>query len=47
MVGLETRDGHQIDAMVIHADEDTIKMDGNHPLAGQDLTFDIKLVKIG
>jgi peptidylprolyl isomerase len=47
MVGLETRDGHQMQAMVIHADEEAVRMDGNHPLAGQDLTFDIELVKIG
>ncbi len=47
MVGLETRDGRQIDALVVHADEEVVKMDGNHPLAGQDLIFDIELVKIG
>ena len=27
--------------------ETTIKIDANHPLAGQDLTFDIELVEIG
>jgi peptidylprolyl isomerase len=47
MVGLETRDGHQMNALVIHADDETIRMDGNHPLAGKNLTFDIELVKIG
>ena len=47
MVGLETRDGHQMNALVIHADGENIRMDGNHPLAGQNLTFDIELVKIG
>jgi peptidylprolyl isomerase len=47
MMGLETRDGHQMDVVVIHADEKVVKMDGNHPLAGKDLTFDIELVKIG
>jgi peptidylprolyl isomerase len=47
MVGLETRDGHQIDVVVIHADEKVVRMDGNHPLAGKDLTFEIELVKIG
>ena len=44
---METRDGRQMDVMVIHADPSTVKMDGNHPLAGKDLTFDIELVKIG
>ncbi|MGD2122405.1 MAG: FKBP-type peptidyl-prolyl cis-trans isomerase, partial [Gemmatimonadota bacterium] len=27
MVGLETRDGRQMDALVIHADDDSIRMD--------------------
>jgi peptidylprolyl isomerase len=44
---LETRDGRQIDVVVTHADEEVVRMDGNHPLAGRDLTFDIELVKIG
>ncbi len=47
MVGLETRDGRQMDALVVHADDEIIQMDGNHPLAGEDLTFDIELVRIG
>jgi FKBP-type peptidyl-prolyl cis-trans isomerase 2 len=47
MLRLETRDGRQIDVVVTHADEDVVTLDGNHPLAGQDLTFDIELVKIG
>jgi peptidylprolyl isomerase len=46
VVGLESRDGRQMEAMVVHADEEAIRMDANHPLAGQDLTFDIELVKI-
>jgi peptidylprolyl isomerase len=47
MMGLETRDGRQMDVVVTHVDEKSVKMDGNHPLAGRDLTFDIELVKIG
>ena len=47
VVGLESKDGRQMEAMVVHADEESIQMDANHPLAGQDLTFDIELVKIG
>jgi len=47
MMRLETRDGRQLDVVVTHADEKVVKLDGNHPLAGQDLTFDIELVKIG
>jgi peptidylprolyl isomerase len=43
---LEAKDGRQMDVMITHADEKGVQMDGNHPLAGQDLTFDIELVKI-
>ena len=47
MMGLETRDGRQMEVVITHVDDNSVKMDGNHPLAGQDLTFDIELVKIG
>jgi peptidylprolyl isomerase len=46
MMRLETRDGHQMDVMITEATETSVTMDGNHPLAGKDLTFDIQLVKI-
>jgi peptidylprolyl isomerase len=46
MMRLETREGRQLDVMITHADEEKVKMDGNHPLAGQALTFDIELMKI-
>ncbi|MFC1919995.1 FKBP-type peptidyl-prolyl cis-trans isomerase [Chloroflexota bacterium] len=32
---------------IIEVSETTIKIDANHPLAGQDLTFDIELIEIG
>jgi peptidylprolyl isomerase len=35
-----------MDVVVTHSDEGFVKMDANHPLAGQDLTFDIELVKV-
>jgi peptidylprolyl isomerase len=44
---METRDGRQMDVVVTHSDEGFVKMDANHPLAGQDLTFDIELVEVG
>jgi len=47
MLRLEGRDGQRIDVMVTHADESVVRMDGNHPLAGHDLTFDIELVRVG
>ena len=47
MLRLETKDGRQMDVVVISSDAENVRMDGNHPLAGKDLTFDIELVKIG
>ena len=47
MMRLEAKDGRQMDVMVTHADEEAVRMDGNHPLAGHDLIFDIELVEIG
>jgi peptidylprolyl isomerase len=32
---------------IIEVTETTVKIDANHPLAGQELTFDIELVEIG
>ncbi|MFC1912547.1 FKBP-type peptidyl-prolyl cis-trans isomerase [Chloroflexota bacterium] len=32
---------------IIEVSETTAKIDANHPLAGQDLTFDIELIEIG
>ena len=39
-------DGRQIPVTVTKVAEDTITLDANHPLAGKDLTFDIKIVSI-
>lgn len=47
MMRLETKDGRQMDVVVASTDENSVRMDANHPLAGKDLTFDIELVKIG
>jgi peptidylprolyl isomerase len=39
-------DGRQIPVIVTKVTDETITLDANHPLAGQDLTFDIKIVAI-
>ncbi len=39
--------GREFRAKVKDASEETVTLDGNHPLAGEDLTFDIQLVEIG
>ena len=40
-------DGSVIIFTITEVSDTTIKVDGNHPLAGQDLTFVIELVEIG
>ncbi|MBU1242078.1 peptidylprolyl isomerase [Myxococcota bacterium] len=34
-------------AVVTQIGDDTVTLDANHPLAGEDLTFDLELVKVG
>ena len=41
------QDGQSIRLVVTAVAEDSITVDGNHPLAGQQLNFDIELVEIG
>ena len=38
--------GYSTQVTVIDADDDTVTIDTNHPLAGQDLTFKIDLFKV-
>lgn len=42
----QSPDGQVIHLVVTAVAEDSITVDGNHPLAGQTLTFDINLVEI-
>ncbi len=43
---LRQEDGQTIIVTVAAVTEDTVALDANHPLAGEDLTFDIELVEI-
>ena len=49
-VGMElmsqTPDGQQLVVKIKEVKDDSIIIDANHPLAGQELTFDIKVVEI-
>jgi peptidylprolyl isomerase len=38
--------GDKISLTVVSFNDDTVKVDANHPLAGEDLTFDLQLVEI-
>lgn len=42
----ETPDGHQLIVVVREVGLEHITIDANHPLAGKDLNFDIRLVEI-
>jgi peptidylprolyl isomerase len=39
-------DGQQAIVMIVDLKEDAVTLDANHPLAGQELTFEIELVEI-
>ena len=42
----KTRDGRPMPVTVVGVDNASVKLDGNHPLAGKDLVFDVELVEI-
>ena len=42
----QSPDGQPLTLYIVDVGEDTIKVDGNHPLAGEDITFDLTLREI-
>jgi len=42
----KTPDGREMNLLVAEVKENTIIVDGNHPLAGKDLIFDLEVVEI-
>lgn len=46
-VQAETEDGQLMVLTIVEFDEETVTMDANHPLAGEDLTFALEIVSIG
>jgi len=49
-VGLQlqmtTTDGQQVPVTITEVKEDAVRLDANHPLAGEDLIFELELVEI-
>ena len=41
-----TPEGRAVQVTVVGVDDASVKLDGNHPLAGKDLVFDVELVEI-
>ncbi|MCV3270498.1 FKBP-type peptidyl-prolyl cis-trans isomerase [Roseobacter sinensis] len=46
LLNVETPEGQAMQVMVVAADDATVTIDANHPLAGQDLSFDIEVMSI-
>jgi peptidylprolyl isomerase len=46
-VAFARADGSRVEGRIAKIDGDTVTVDGNHPLAGRNLTFEIKLASIG
>jgi len=45
-LSIQNQQGQPTPVKVVHVDESKITLDANHPLAGQDLVFDINLVDV-
>ncbi|MEQ9398003.1 MAG: peptidylprolyl isomerase [Longimicrobiales bacterium] len=43
---MQTQEGQTFQVRVLEVHDESLKLDANHPLAGEDLTFDILLVAV-
>lgn len=42
----KSEDGQERNLVIVEVKEETVIIDGNHPLAGHELTFDVEIVEI-
>ncbi|NIR46339.1 MAG: peptidylprolyl isomerase [Gemmatimonadetes bacterium] len=47
MLHYKQEDGPPVPLTITDVKESTVTLDGNHPLAGKDLTFELELVEVG
>jgi peptidylprolyl isomerase len=45
-LGMSDQNGQQFQVIIAEIKEEVVMLDANHPLAGQDLVFDLELVEI-
>lgn len=45
-LGMSDENGHQFQVTIVEIKDDVVLLDANHPLAGEDLIFDLELVEI-
>ena len=45
-LSLSNEDDEELDVVVLETSEEQVTFDANHPLAGEDVTFEIELVSI-
>jgi len=45
-LGMSDQNGQQFQVTIVEIKEEAVMLDANHPLAGQDLIFDLELVEI-
>lgn len=46
MLNANDDEGNEVEVMIIDVSDNSFTVDGNHPLAGQDLVFEIQLLSI-
>jgi FKBP-type peptidyl-prolyl cis-trans isomerase SlpA len=46
IIGFETPSGEELPGLVLEADEEKVKVDFNHPLAGHNLEFEVEILEV-